>query len=150
LIRKDYRWTYALKTNRDDLPLIGLPGNWGVMEAPYELPSEQMRKLKPLVVAELNRRKPKDKLGDQMENILDEGLEASFTRFAPQNFLILLRWLAILMAVVGAGSMFVRPRDVPALPEKIKAFFLGKLIACVRRWRKSGELFIRSRRGPAR
>jgi hypothetical protein len=156
LFHRESRWTYALKSARVDYGwfweqrMNGV--DWkGDEENPFELPSEQVRRLKPLLVVELNRRHPMTKLGNRLEMMIDDGLEASSTSFGPQNALILLRWLAILMAVVGICSMFVQPSDVPALPKKMKAFFLDKLIACVRRWRKSGELFNRrSHRGPAR
>jgi len=118
-------------------------------ENPNELPPEQILKLRPLVVEELNHRNRTAKLGDRLERMLDEGLEVSSTSFAPQNVPIILRWLAVLMAVVGLYLMFVWPRAIQSIP-KLNAYYLDKLIACVRRWRESGELFTRSRRGSAR
>jgi hypothetical protein len=63
----------------------------GDKENPFELPPEQIRMLRPLVVAELNRRHPGTNLGDRLEKMLDDGLEVSATSYAPQNALILLR-----------------------------------------------------------
>jgi hypothetical protein len=117
LIRTEASWTYALRANRVDRGFWmevrenGL--DWkGDKENPYELSPEQVQKLTPLLVAELNRRHPGTKLGDRLEKMLDDGLEVSSMSYPPQNALILLRWLALLMAVAGFCSMFVRPRAV--------------------------------------
>ncbi|HEV2949681.1 MAG TPA: hypothetical protein VGX70_20055 [Gemmataceae bacterium] len=96
LIRRESRWTYDLRATRADY------GRWmevrkngihwkGDKENPFELPPEQIRMLRPLVVAELNRRHPGTNLGDRLEKMLDDGLEVSATSYAPQNALILLR-----------------------------------------------------------
>jgi hypothetical protein len=120
LIHRESRWTYDLRATRADygwwMEVRKNGIHWkGDKENPFELPPEQIRKLRPLVVAELNRRHPGSKLGDRLKTMLDEGLETSSTSYAPQNTLIMMRWLALLMAVVGLGSMFIRPRAVPAV-----------------------------------
>jgi hypothetical protein len=110
LIRREAHWTCALKANRVDRDWKGDKDN------PYELPAEQIQKLRPLLVVELNRRNPWTKLGDRLEKMLNDGLEASSTSFPPQNAFIMLRWLAMLMAVIGLVSMFLRPRPVSRRP----------------------------------
>jgi len=146
LIHKESRWTYALKANRVDygwyMELSKNGFDWkGDKENPYQLPPEQLRQLRPLVVAEVNRRNPTAKLGDRLERMLDNRLEVSSTSFSPQNALILLRWLAILMAVVGLCSMFVRPRAVSiprgALPMSDTEVLLIKITAARARLKKS-------------
>jgi hypothetical protein len=152
LIRREARWTYVLKTNRIDRGFyierrnkwIELR-NWGLdwkgdKENPYELPPDQVRRLMQLVVEELNRRHPGTKLGDRLEKMLDDGLEGSSTSYAPQNTLILMRWLALLMVVVGLGSVFVRPRAVStppcALPMSQNEVLLIKIAALRERQKK--------------
>jgi hypothetical protein len=142
LIRGESRWTCVLRANRADygwyMELREHGFDWKAdKENPYELPPEQIRKLRPLVVAELNRRHPTTKLGDRLERMLDDGLEASSTSFAPQNALILFRWLALLMAFVGLCSMFIRPHKVPVyIPE---VGYLPTLLAYVRRRRREAN-----------
>jgi hypothetical protein len=123
LIYRESRWTYALRATRVDygwyMELKEKGIDWkGDKQNPYELTAEQIQLLRPLLVAELNRRHPRAKLGDRLERMLDDGLEASSTSFAPQNVPILFKWLALLMAVVGLCSMFVRPRAVPVRTRK--------------------------------
>jgi hypothetical protein len=145
LIHQEARWTYALRGTRTDygwwMELSKNGIDWkGDKESPYELPAEQIRQLRPLVVAELNRHNPTAILGDRLEKMLDDGLEVSFTFFAPQNALILLRWLGLLMAVVGICSMFLRPRAVPvprvALPMSETEVLLIKIAAVRERLKK--------------
>jgi hypothetical protein len=117
LIRQEARWTYALSTRRIDNGFYMERSENGIdwkgdEENPYVLPPEQIQKLRPLVVAELNRRHPGTKLGDRLETMLDDGLEVSSLSYPPQNAAVLMKWLAILMAVLGFGLMFVRPRPV--------------------------------------
>jgi len=121
LIRQKARWIYALSTRRTDygfrLKQRKKGFDWkGDKENPYELRPEQIRKVIPVLVAELNRRVPKGKLGDRLGTMVDDGVEGSSTSYTPQNALVLLRWLAILMTVVGLGSMFIRPRMVSIKP----------------------------------
>jgi hypothetical protein len=65
--------------------------------------------LRPLVVAELNRREPHSKAGDRLEQLLNNGLAAS-SSVCPQNALIVLSWLSLPMALAGLCSMFVPAR----------------------------------------
>ena len=123
LIHKESHWTYVLKANCIDygwyMEVTKNGIDWkGDKENPFELSPAQMGRLKPLVVAELNRRNPKAKLGDRLKKILDDGLEVSSTSPDPQNALILLRWLALLMTVVILCSMVVRPRPV-SIPQVV-------------------------------
>jgi len=108
LIYREARWTYALKASRAD---YGFDGN-DDKENPPELPPEEIQKLRPLVVAELNLRYPGTKLGDRLEKMLDDGLEVSSLSYPPENAAVLLRWLGIMMGALGLGSMFVRPRAI--------------------------------------
>jgi hypothetical protein len=135
LMHQEARWTYSLRAIRTDygwrMELRNNGIDWkGDKESPYELPPEQIRQLRPLVVAELNRRNPTARLGDRLEKMLGDGLEVSSTSFAPQNAPIFLRWLALLMSVVGLGSMFVQPRPVPEHSPKV-----GYLTTLVRKRR---------------
>src|SRR5262249_43534215 len=68
----------------------------------------EIGRLKPLVIAELNRRG--EHLGDRLEALLANGLEES-SYVCPQNAVTLLGWLSLPMAVIAIGSMLVRPRS---------------------------------------
>jgi len=145
LIRTEARWTYVLRANRVDrgfeMEVREKGLDWkGDEENPFELPPEQIRNLTPLVVAELNHRHPGTKLGDRLKIMLDDGLEVSSMSYPPQNALILLRWIALLMAAVGLCSMFVRPRAVSvprvALPMSQNEVLLTKIAAVRERLRK--------------
>ena len=133
VVRREVHWSYDLEARRID-------GGDGDKENPSELPPEQIRQLKPLVVAELNRRNPPDKLGDRLVKMLDNGLEASSTSFSPQNGLILLSWITAPIALVALGSMFVRPRAVSlprgALPMSETEVLLIKIAAVRKRLKK--------------
>ena len=76
------------------------------------MPAEDIRQLRPQVVDELNRRNPAAHSGDRLEGLLTDGLEET-SYVCPQNALILLSWLSLPMALVGLGSMFIRPRSAP-------------------------------------
>jgi hypothetical protein len=139
LIRREARWTYALKTVRVDYGFQGIDSE-GDKKNPYELPPEQIRQLRPLLVTELNRRILRAKLGDRLEKMLDDGLEVSSTSFAPQNASIFLKWLASIIAFVGFSSMFVRPRalSIPrgALPMSQNEVLLIKIVTIRARLKK--------------
>jgi len=105
--RRDSRWTYELTALRFD-------DDWkGDQESPYILPVEQVQRLRPPVVAELNRRNPVAQRGSRLEGMLTEGLQET-SYICPQNALILLGWLSVPMALVGLSSMFIRPRSARA------------------------------------
>jgi hypothetical protein len=103
LFHRESRWTYDLDAHRFD-------ANWkGDNENPFIMPAEQVRQLRPLVVAELNRRNPAAKTGDRLESLLTDGREAS-SYVCPQNAVVVLSWLSLPMALAGLCSMFIRPR----------------------------------------
>lgn len=104
LFLMESRWTYELASYRFD-------DNWkGDKEDPFSLPAAELRQLRPLVISELNRRQPSVKLGDRLESLLTTGLEER-SYLCPQNAVVVLSWLSLPMAVVGLGSMFIRPRS---------------------------------------
>jgi hypothetical protein len=103
LFRRQASWTYELTANRFD-------PDWkdDKLNA-LTLPAEQIRLLRPLIVAEMNRRDPAAQRGDRLERLLNNGLEEK-SLFCPQNAVIALGWLSVPLAFVGLCSMFVRPR----------------------------------------
>jgi hypothetical protein len=110
LFRRRSRWTYELTANRFD-------HDWkDDKKDPLTLPPEEIRRLRPLVVAELNRREPDSKAGDRLEQLLNNGLEAS-SSVCPQNALIVLSWLSLPMALAGLCSMFVPARKKTMTPD---------------------------------
>jgi hypothetical protein len=103
LFRRQASWTYELTANRFD-------PDWKDDKLnPLTLPAEQIRRLRPLIVAEMNRRNPVAQRGDRLEQLLNKGLEEK-SSFCPQNAVIVLGWLSLPMAFIGLCSMFVRPR----------------------------------------
>ena len=110
LIHRRSRWTYELSATRFD------PDWRDDKKDLLTLPAEEIRRLRPLVVAELNRRDPAAKRGDRLEHLLDNGLEAS-SSMCLQNALIVLSWLSVPMALVGVCSMFVPTRKKATGPE---------------------------------
>lgn len=105
-IRRESRWTYELATLRFD------PDWQADKDNPLSLPDEDVRRLRPLVVAELNRRDPAAKLGDRLDSLLTDGLSAT-SYICPQNAVILLGWLSLPMALVRLCAMLVRRRPQP-------------------------------------
>jgi hypothetical protein len=100
--RRQSRWTYELTALRFDSAKDDKDG-------PFILPVEQVHQLRPLVIAELNRRNPAAHHGDQLEVLLTDGLAAT-SYVCAQNVLILLGWLSLPMALIGLGSMFIGHR----------------------------------------
>jgi hypothetical protein len=73
---------------------------------PVLLPTNDMMRLQPLVIEELNRRSPNEHRGDRLAELLDRGIERS--SFAcVQNAVILLAWLSLTMALLGFVAMFI-------------------------------------------
>lgn len=104
LFERESRWTYELSSHRFD-------DDWkGDKVHPFALPDEQLRRLRPLVVAELNRRSAPARSGDRLEGLLTDGLTETSYRCL-QNGIIVLSWVSIPMAVVGLVALFVRPRS---------------------------------------
>lgn len=107
--RRQASWTYELTANRFD-------PDWKDDKLnPLTLPAQQIRRLRPLIVAEMNRRDPAAQRGDRLERLLNSGFEEK-SSICPQNAVIALGWLSVPMAFIGLCSMFVRPR-----PAEIRA-----------------------------
>ena len=99
LFHRESKWNYELTTTP-------FGSEWKPnSENPATLPAEEMRRLRPLLVAELNRSGASPPLGDRLESMLKDGLEDK-SIFCPQNALILVCWLSIPLAVAGLYSMF--------------------------------------------
>jgi hypothetical protein len=74
------------------------------------LPADEVERLRPLIVAELNRRFPDERRGDRLERLLTQGVSEGNSYCIP-NMAIILAWLFGLLAVAAVCSMFVRPRQ---------------------------------------
>ncbi|MBI3406967.1 MAG: hypothetical protein HY040_01240 [Planctomycetes bacterium] len=106
LFRRESRWTYELATHRFDV-------DWkDDKESSFALSAEQVRRLTPLVIAELNGRDPNAKLGTRLEGLLKDGRETK-SYVCAQNAVILLGWLSVPLGLIGLCSMFIRPRAGP-------------------------------------
>jgi hypothetical protein len=104
--KRSGKWRYALSANRFDK-------NWKSGE-PVLLPIEDVVRLRPLVIEDLNRRSPNERRGDRLAELLDHGLErTSFV--CAQNALLLLAWLSLPVALLGFVAMFIeRPKHAAA------------------------------------
>jgi hypothetical protein len=96
------RWTYSLFANRFGEKLPSDKKDWF-------LPTAELDKVRPLVVAELNRRFPSERRGDRLDRLLTQGTAWSGW-LCKQNIAILLTWLSFVLALAAICSMFVRPR----------------------------------------
>jgi hypothetical protein len=106
--KRSGKWRYALSANRFDK-------NWKSAE-PGLLPAEDVVRLRPLVIEELNRRFPNELRGDRLAQLLDYGIErTSFV--CGQNAVILLAWLSLPIAVLGFVAMFIEPPRHAKLPD---------------------------------
>jgi hypothetical protein len=101
--KRTSRWNYRLSGNRMD----------GVFKddelGPLFLSEAQLNDLRPLVISELNRRKPGERQGDRLQALLSSGVEC--TSYAClQNALVLVAWLSLPLSMVALVAMFVEPR----------------------------------------
>jgi hypothetical protein len=92
------RWRYDLVAIRSDKA-------WKAGE-PAFLPAEDVARLRPLVIEELDRRSPGERRGDRLAGLLEHGLDrTSFV--CVQNAVILLAWLSLAAALLGFVAMFI-------------------------------------------
>ncbi len=108
LFRLTGHWEYWL--NADRYSGVGDAAN------PVSLPRDEMAKVRPVVVAELNRRHPGSRLGDRLEGVLAGPVETD-TWVCPQNAAILVSWLSVPMAALALAKIRLARRR-PARPER--------------------------------
>ncbi len=94
-------WRYSLEATRFDTARKSDEPPW--------LAADDLKRLRPLVIEELNRRSPREHRGDRLAQLLDEGLERS-SDICIQNAVILLAWLSLLIALLSIIAMFIKPR----------------------------------------
>jgi hypothetical protein len=94
------RWTYNLFATRF--------GERPSDKKDWFLSTAELDKVRPLVVAELNRRFPSEKRGDRLDRLLTQGTAWSGW-LCKENIAILLTWLSFVLALAAICSMFVRP-----------------------------------------
>ena len=78
---------------------------------PFWLPPEDLERLRPLAVVELNRRSGEQRWGDRLQKLLETGADRE-SFLCLQNVLLAAAWLAVVLAVVAIISMFIRPAGV--------------------------------------
>ena len=64
-------------------------------------------KILPDLIADLNRRFPEEQRGTKLKELLENGLRQK-TPICWQNFMIVLVWLSVLLALAALGSMLVQ------------------------------------------
>ena len=96
------RWRYSLDAMR-------FVADWNPEVDPVQLPQEDLKRLRPMLVEELNRRNPNEHWGDRLTSLLDLGLQRT-SYLCIQNAVILLAWLSLPLAVLSMVMMFIRPR----------------------------------------
>jgi hypothetical protein len=102
------RWRYELAAHRFDK-------EWKSGE-PLMLPADDMNRLRPLVIDELNRNSPNERRGDRLAKLLDQGIERT-SYVCVQNAVILLAWVSVVIACLSFVMMFIKPRRCAESPE---------------------------------
>ena len=74
-------------------------------------PAEEVERIRRFVIDEMNRRWPQERLGSRLEAVLQNGTQQT-SYWCVQNVVILMTWLTLLVALVAASAMFIRPRRV--------------------------------------
>lgn len=98
------RWTYSLSAQRFGETHPADKNGWF-------LPETELEKVRPLAVAELNRRYPNERRGDELERLLTQG--AAWNGWlCKENIVILLMGLSVPLSLAAIASMFVRPRKL--------------------------------------
>jgi hypothetical protein len=95
-------WRYALAANRFDQARKS--------DDPWFLPADDVKKLRSLIVEELNRRTPGENRGERLTQLLDQPIEHS-SYICLQNAVILFAWLSIPIALASIVAMFIDPRS---------------------------------------
>jgi hypothetical protein len=95
------RRSYDLRATRADRDVKHL----------VEPPSKELERIRRFVIDELNRRSPKERLGSRLEAVLQNGTEQT-SYWCSQNAVVLMTWFTLLVALVAASAMFIRPRRV--------------------------------------
>jgi hypothetical protein len=93
-------WRYDLQAVRFDSARKSDEPPW--------LAADDLKRLRPLVIAELNRRSLNERRGDQLAQLLDYGAESK-SFICIQNDVILLAWLSLSVALLSLIWMFFRP-----------------------------------------
>jgi hypothetical protein len=98
-------WQYSLEANRFDQA--------GKSEGPQWLAADDLERLRPLVIEELNRRSPSEHRGDRLAQFLEHGAERSSV-VCVQNAVIMLAWLSLPIALLSMIAMFIKPQGSAA------------------------------------
>jgi hypothetical protein len=99
-------WRYGLETTRFDK-------DWKPGSESFSLAADDVKRLRPLVIRELNRRSPNEHRGDRLTQLLDNGIERS-SYLCVQNAAILLAWLSVPIALAAIVAMFIEPQQTKA------------------------------------
>jgi hypothetical protein len=104
--KRTARWNHGLSGNRLD------SHGKGDELGPLFLSKAQLKALRPLVISELNRRKPGERQGDRLETLLNSGVQRT-SYVCLQNALVLLAWLSLPLSMAALVVMFLEPRGTP-------------------------------------
>lgn len=102
------QWRYELAAHRFDK-------EWKSGE-PFMLSADDMNRLRPLVIDELNRNPPNERRGDRLARLLDQGIERT-SYICVQNAVILLAWMSVAIACLSFVMMFIKPRKRAGSPK---------------------------------
>jgi hypothetical protein len=97
-------WKYQLAILRFDK-------SQGEADGPMVLSDKETAEVRPMLVAELNRRAAGR--GDLLNKILDSGEESSDSVFCWQNIIVLLAWLSLAMAMFALVARLTFARRIP-------------------------------------
>jgi hypothetical protein len=99
--KRSGRWRYGLEATRFDKARKP--------EDPLSLAADDVTRLRPLIIEELNRRSPNEHRGDRLTQLLDHGIERS-SYICVQNAAVLLAWLSLPIVLLSIVAMFIEPR----------------------------------------
>ena len=112
-------WRYNLEASRFDTARKSDELPW--------LAADDLKRLRPLVIDELNRRTPNEHRGDRLAQLLDHGIDRS-SDICIQNAVILLAWLSLPIGLLSFIAMFFRSRESPAKRQSIAAAPQSKFV----------------------
>jgi hypothetical protein len=74
------------------------------------LSESEVAKMKPLVVAELNRRSANHLLGQRLSEVLQSGVDSECPRLCLQSVIVLAAWCAVALTLLAFASLLIPKR----------------------------------------
>jgi hypothetical protein len=108
----DFGFFHRSATWKYQLALLRFDNHEGDADGPLALPDNEIAKVRPMIVTELNR--CATGRGDLLTKLLDSGEQASDSVICWQNAIVLLAWLSLPMAVISLVARLASFRRLPS------------------------------------